>query len=174
MGIVRDVTIDQLTQAVQGISTTGISDSTGQAINNTLNTLGKDTSLQGIISAINALGTLLGSDKANIDGSNIANPSTFRSAIGACASDKSLAISFFSSYPNGKEYGSNNTAVTIPCYNPLNTSKSVGEAYVYDSSGNYTDIKSTITSCQASVNGFIVRFTFNSNHVGKLLRLVIY
>ena len=133
-----------------------------------------DTTGQSIASAISGLGQTLGSDKANIDGSNIANPSTFRSAIGACASDKSLAISFFSSYPNGKEYGSNNTAITIPCFNPLNVSKSVGEAYVYDSSGNYTDIKSTITSCQASVNGFIVRFTFNSNYVGKLLRLVIY
>ena len=83
MGIVRDVTIDQLTQAVQGISSTGISDSTGQAINNTLNTLGKDTSLQGIISAINALGTLLGSDKANISGDNIADKETFRSNIEA-------------------------------------------------------------------------------------------
>ena len=114
---------------------------------------------------------------ANKDGSssyNVSNPAAFRSAIEACASDKSLAISFFCSYPNGKEYGSNNTAITIPCFNPLNVSKSVSEAYVYDSSGNYTDIKSTITSCQASVNGFIVRFTFNSNHVGKLLRLVIY
>ena len=81
MGVVRDVTIDQLTQAVQGISSTGISDSTGQAINNTLNTLGKDTSLQGIISAINALGALLGSDKANISGDNIADKATFRRNI---------------------------------------------------------------------------------------------
>lgn len=82
MGVVRDVTIDQLTQAVQGISSTGISDSTGQAINNTLGTLGKDASLQGIISAINTLGTALGSDKANIDGSNIADKATFRQNIG--------------------------------------------------------------------------------------------
>ena len=81
MGVVRDVTIDQLTQAVQGISTTGISDSTGQAINNTLSTLGKDTSLQGIINAINALGALLGSDKANISGDNIADKATFRRNI---------------------------------------------------------------------------------------------
>lgn len=83
MGVVRDVTIDQLTQAVQGISSTGISDSTGQAINNTLGTLGKDTSLQGIITAINALGQLLGADKANISGDNIASPSTFRQNINA-------------------------------------------------------------------------------------------
>ena len=82
MGVVRDVTIDQLTQAVQGISSTGISDSTGQAINNTLGTLGKDTSLQGIISAINALGQLLGNDKANINGDNIADKSTFRTNLG--------------------------------------------------------------------------------------------
>lgn len=60
MGVVRDVTIDNLTQAVQGISSTGISDSTGQAINDTLGTLGKDISLQGIISAINGLTSSLG------------------------------------------------------------------------------------------------------------------
>jgi len=81
MGVVRDVTIEQLTQAVQGISSTGISDSTGQAINNTLGTLGKDTSLQGIITAIGGLGQTLGSDKANIDGSNIADKAAFRNAI---------------------------------------------------------------------------------------------
>lgn len=82
MGVVRDVTIDQLTQAVQGISSTGISDSTGQAINNTLGTLGKDTSLQGIITAIAGLGQTLGNDKANISGDNIANKLLFRENIG--------------------------------------------------------------------------------------------
>lgn len=81
MGVVRDVTIDNLTQAVQGISSNGISDSTGQAINNTLGTLGKDISLQGIITAISGLGATLGSDKANIDGSNIADKAAFRNAI---------------------------------------------------------------------------------------------
>ena len=90
MGVVRDVTIDQLTQAVQGISTTGISDSTGQAINNTLGTLGKDTSLQGIISAISGLGHTLGSDKANISGDNIASPSTFRQNIGLTTNTTTL------------------------------------------------------------------------------------
>ena len=82
MGVVRDVTIDQLTQAVQGISSTGISDSTGQAINNTLGTLLADTTGQSIASAISGLGQTLGSDKANISGDNIASPSTFRNNIG--------------------------------------------------------------------------------------------
>lgn len=44
-----------------------------------------DDTGQSIASAITALGSTLGSDKANIDGSNIANPSAFRSAIGAQA-----------------------------------------------------------------------------------------
>ena len=52
-------------------------DSTGQDI--------KDE-LTAIKSAVQGLGTALGSDKANIDGSNIANPSTFRENIGANAS----------------------------------------------------------------------------------------
>jgi hypothetical protein len=48
-------------------------DSTGQDI--------KD-SLDDIKSAVQGLGTALGSDKANISGDNIANPATFRSNIG--------------------------------------------------------------------------------------------
>lgn len=106
MGVVRDVTIDNLTQAVQGISSTGISDSTGQAINNTLATLGKDTSLQGIISAINALGQLLGNDKVNISGDNIANPSAFRHNIGiytgqVITDDDSTSVKTGSNYQVG-------------------------------------------------------------------------
>ena len=42
-----------------------------------------DTTGQSIVSAISGLGQLLGADKANIDGSNIASPSTFRGNIGA-------------------------------------------------------------------------------------------
>lgn len=41
-----------------------------------------DDTGQSIASAIIALGATLGSDRALIDGSNIANPSAFRSAIG--------------------------------------------------------------------------------------------
>lgn len=106
MGVVRDVTIDNLTQAVQGISSTGISDSTGQAINNTLDTLGKDISLQSIASAISGLGATLGSDKANISGDNIANPSAFRSNIGiytgqVVTDDDSTSVKTGSNYQVG-------------------------------------------------------------------------
>ena len=55
MGVVRDVTIDQLTQAVQGISTSGMSDTTGQAINNTLGTLMTNTTGQAINTTLQSL-----------------------------------------------------------------------------------------------------------------------
>lgn len=70
MGVVRDVTIDQLTQAVQGISTSGMSDSTGQAINSTLGTLGKDTSLQDIKNAINSLANTISPSATNVTYNN--------------------------------------------------------------------------------------------------------
>ena len=96
-GIVRDITVDQLTQAVNNIDTSTLAqDSTLQDVvtaisnisggsdpvtNTTVNTLGKDTSLQSIAGAITGLGTALGSDKANISGNNIADKATFRSNI---------------------------------------------------------------------------------------------
>ena len=98
MGIVRDITVEELKQAVNNIDTSTLAqDSTLQAVvtainnisggsdpvtNTTVNTLGKDTTLQSIAAAIAGLGTALGSDKANISGDNIADPSTFRQNIG--------------------------------------------------------------------------------------------
>lgn len=90
MGVVRDVTIDNLTQAVQGISSSGISDTTGQAIKSSIDTLAKDTSAQAIASAITGLGSTLGANKADIDGGNIANPSAFRQNIGLNESTTNL------------------------------------------------------------------------------------
>ncbi len=66
MGVVRDVTIDQLTQAVQGISTSGMSDTTGQAINTTLGTLGKDTTLQSIVTALQTLAGTISPSATNV------------------------------------------------------------------------------------------------------------
>lgn len=51
------------------------------AIETALASLMADTTGQSIASAISGLGTALGSDKANIDGSNIADKAAFRNAI---------------------------------------------------------------------------------------------
>lgn len=98
MGIVRDITVDQLTQAVGNIDTSTLAqDSTLQDVvtaignisggndpvtNTTVNSLCKDITGQSIASAISGLGQTLGSDKANINGANIVDKSTFRSNIG--------------------------------------------------------------------------------------------
>ena len=83
MGVVRDVTIDQLTQAVQGISTSGMSDSTGQAINSTLGTLGKDTSLQDIKNAINSLANTISPSATNVTFNNTGTDLTSSNAESA-------------------------------------------------------------------------------------------
>lgn len=59
MGVVTDVTVKGLTTAVTNISATGMSDTTGQAINSTLGTLGKDTSLQDINTTLQSLVTAI-------------------------------------------------------------------------------------------------------------------
>lgn len=81
MGVVRDITVEQLAQAVGGIDTTGlVKDSTLQATNTELSNI--DISGQSIASAISGLGQTLGANKADIDGSNIANPGAFLSSLG--------------------------------------------------------------------------------------------
>lgn len=55
---------------------------TRAATDGTLNEVIKDTTGQSIASAISGLGAMLGSDKANISGDNIASPATFRQNIG--------------------------------------------------------------------------------------------
>ncbi len=105
MGVVRDITVEQLISAIGDIDTSGLAkDTTLQATNTALGnintTLGgittndppTDTTQQSIASAITALGSTLGSDKANIDGSNIGNKETFRQNIGLVAEEKTLAI----------------------------------------------------------------------------------
>lgn len=81
MAIITDATGRQLAQAVGGIDTGGLAkDTTLQATNTALGNM--NTTQQNIASAISGLGATLGSDKVNIDGSNIANPVAFRQNIG--------------------------------------------------------------------------------------------
>ena len=73
MAVVRDITIEQLTQAVHGISSVGMTDTTGQDIKEaiddldmTAGTLGKDSSLQDIVTAIQALTAAISPAAANV------------------------------------------------------------------------------------------------------------
>ncbi len=72
--LAKDITLQDTNAALEDINTTlqGI----------TTNDPPTDTTQQSIAAAISGLGATLGSDRALIDGSNIASPSTFRQNIG--------------------------------------------------------------------------------------------
>lgn len=117
-GIIKDATGQSIDTSVGNISTvlsdvatdttlaTVAKDTTLQATNTALASLMADTTGQSIVSAISGLGQTLGSDKANIDGSNIANPSAFRSNIGiytgqVVTDDDSTSVKTGSNYQVG-------------------------------------------------------------------------
>lgn len=93
-GIIKDTTGQSIDASVGNISTvlsdvatdttlaTVAKDTTLQATNTALTGLLADTTGQSIASAISGLGATLGSDKANINGDNIADKATFRQNIG--------------------------------------------------------------------------------------------
>lgn len=99
MGIVRDVTVDQLTQAVNNIDTSTLAqDSTLQDVvtaisnisggsdpvtNTTVNTLGKDTTLQSIAAAINSLSGAISPAASNVTFDNTTSGLTASNAQSA-------------------------------------------------------------------------------------------
>lgn len=79
---------------------------------------------------------------------------------------------YFTTYPNGKKYGGNNTQVSMSFFKKGGT-LSISELYVYDADGNFTDIKTgaiiqSQSNCQVSIE-----FPFNASHAGKLLKITI-
>lgn len=141
MGVVRDVTVDNLVTAVGNIDTSTLAqDSTLQDVvtaisnisggndpvtNTTVNTLGKDTTLQSIATAISGLGTTLGSSKANISGDNIANPSAFRSNIGLNVTSGSLTNPDSHVYYSELKRTANQVILYIEMYNFTNQTETI-------------------------------------------------
>lgn len=115
MGVVRDVTIDQLTQAVQGISSTGISDSTGQAINNTLGNI--NTTEQGIEVALQIIGQNVKPSALNIPYSNTSSglsANNVQSAIDEICTDLIQTKTYTASYTAG---GNASISITADDFN---------------------------------------------------------
>lgn len=82
------------------------------------------------------------------------------------------AMDYTTSYPNGKQ-GQSGFSLSVPLYNPTLENMSVIEAYIYDSNGNWTDIKSSVSVKAVRKNCTLVEITFNSSYVGKLLRVTL-
>lgn len=93
--IAKDTTLQSTNTALGSLAT----DATLQATNTALGSLMADNtgqdikdSLDDIKSAVQGLGTALGSDRALIDGSNIGDKATFRSNVGLCPKIKRKEI----------------------------------------------------------------------------------
>ena len=82
---------------------------------------------------------------------------------------ENVAGQYWGTYPNGMAQGY--IRITIPLWNCSNSNITVEQAYVYDSEGNFTDIKSTVTVITSTKAYAIARITFNSAYSGKLLRI---
>lgn len=111
MGVVTDVTVKGLTTAVTNISATGMSDSTGQAINTTLGTLGKDTSLQTINTTLQSLVGAISPSATNVTYNNTSSgltASNVQTAIDEICTDLFQTKTYSASYTAG-----GNASVTI-------------------------------------------------------------
>lgn len=74
---------------------------------------------------------------------------------------------YWGAYPNGQSNGL--VRVIVPLWNPDGKTASVTNAYVYDSTGAYTDIKSSAVIGNTTKSYAQVNMTFDATHAGKLL-----
>ena len=84
-----------------------------------------DTTGQSIASAISGLGQTLGSDRALIDGSNIANPSTFRQSIGLNVTSGTLTNLESHVYYSELKKTANQVILYIEMYNFTNQTETI-------------------------------------------------
>ena len=95
------------------------------AIETALASLMADTTGQSIASAITALGSTLGSDKANIDGYNIANPSAFRQNIGLNVTSGTLTNLDSHVYYSEIKKTANQVILYVEMYNFTNQTETI-------------------------------------------------
>ena len=86
--------------------------------------------------------------------------------------NKTSAYNWYGTYPAGRVYDTNTTRITIPFSNPSNVSPTLGEVYVYDGTGAFTQL----TNCSITIWNNVattISLPFSSSHAGKLLRVSI-
>lgn len=93
MGVVRDVTIEELTQAVQGISSSGMTDTTGQAIVSAISGIDPNTQLGNISSAITALAGSISPTADNVSFDNTGTDLTSSDVEGAISELDTIKVS---------------------------------------------------------------------------------
>jgi uncharacterized membrane protein len=83
------------------------------------------------------------------------------------------SVEYCTVYPNGRIASPQSIAVTIPIYNPHEKTITITAAYVYNASGNATDIKSSTSVGTVTKTYATILSTFNNAYAGMLLRFVL-
>ncbi len=78
---------------------------------------------------------------------------------------------WFTTYPNGHMYNTNYFFLSIPYINVSQKTPTVLSAYVYSEGGGFTDITNDVAISSVTKFTATARVTFNTAHVGRLLRI---
>ena len=82
-------------------------------------------------------------------------------------------LDYWTVYPNGKLYNKTYFTLTIPFFNPKNKTPSVSSAYVYNDTGSFVDIKSSVTIETANNLFVYIQVIFDAGYAGRLARFTI-
>ena len=82
-------------------------------------------------------------------------------------------LDYWTVYPNGKLYNKTYFTLTIPFFNPKNKTPSVSSAYVYNDTGSFVDIKSSVTIETANNLFVYIQVIFDAGYTGRLARFTI-
>lgn len=82
-------------------------------------------------------------------------------------------LDYWTVYPNGKLYNKTYFTLTIPFFNSKNKTPSVSSAYVYNDTGSFVDIKSSVTIETANNLFVYIQVIFDAGYAGRLARFTI-
>lgn len=79
-------------------------------------------------------------------------------------------VDHYATYPNGAMINQNFFYYTVPVFNPENKMPNELGAHVYGY-GTYSEITSSCAIVSANREYVVIKITYNSSYVGKLLRI---
>lgn len=119
-----------------------------------------------------ASSSTLGGVKYPINATNIKDDTQNKTQaqLNALLCNKSTLFYWWGTYPKGHQSGVNTTTISVPMVNPLHKTYSIESVYVYDESGNFTQI--TNATIGGNYTNFIeINIPYVSSHAGKLIRI---
>ena len=164
--------------SVTGKELVGIENGTGgneQAriqIGNTLSITGSTSPYTLNYTLPTASTSVLGGVKYPINATNVKDntQNKTQAQLNALLCNKSTLFYWWGTYPKGHQSGVNTTTISVPMVNPLHKTYAIESVYVYDESGNFTQI--TNATIGGNYTNFIeINMPYVSSHAGKLIRI---